>query len=167
MEGDVVFDEYEPMYARFLSADADEDPASLQWLRRDVVTNILHMLTSTQLSVSDFPEDSADEYLNVRGSVLNYGIPGFVGALRDGVSAQHFCLSIHDALITHEPRLDPASVSVTSEGVAENRTQPLSSEFIFQISANIRGVEDSLSELVLKTVMHPFRVPEIVVVDPS
>lgn len=162
-----MFDEYEPMYARFLSADADKDPASLQWLRRDVVTNILHMLTSTQLSISDFPKDSSEDYPKVRDSVLNYGIPAFVGALRNGVSAQHFCSSIHDALITHEPRLDPASVSVTSEGVAENRAQPLSAEFIFQISANIRGVEDSLSELVLKTVMHPFRVPEIVVVDPS
>ena len=40
-------------------------------------------------------------------SVLAYGMPELIGRLRDGVGAQAFCAALRDALLDHEPRLDP------------------------------------------------------------
>ena len=169
-----------PLLARFLpDADAsDVDACTLA----DVRANIERLLRTTSplaahLRGADAVAGRAAGPARAAGrrpgaersrtarSVLAYGMPELIGRLRDGVGAQAFCAALRDALLDHEPRLDPASLSILVDDEAPDRSRLLTGEFGFSLDARVRGLDGARGRLRVRTVVHPFRAPEVDVSD--
>ena len=97
----------------------------------------------------------------VERSVLAYGLPEFAGEVREGLRAEAFAATLRERLLVHEPRLDPDSLEVRVEDAGDDRVRVLTGGLGFAIEAHLGSVAGARGTLRVRTVMHPFRAPEV------
>ena len=106
---------------------------SLERLKQSVLRDLSWLLNTEYLEAAY----SLEGYPEVRGSVLNYGIPSIVGLtltdlddpMRGGLAK-----TLRDAIIRFEPRLDPDSVVVRTHA---DKEQPDGRTLTFEIEAEL------------------------------
>lgn len=101
---------------------------SARRLRAAIIRDLGVLLNTLSLDATQ----DLDDYPEVRKSVLNYGMPAFVGRTVAGTDTQAAARRIEAAIACFEPRLSGVTVSVTSddEAVSDN-------ELRFEIEAQM------------------------------
>ena len=142
-----------------ISATGSDEPDIGDALLADVRANIEYLL-KTSAPLAGWLKSGASRSA-VERSVLAYGMPELIGRLRDGVGAQAFSSALRQTLLDHEPRLEPTSLRILIDDEEPDRTRRLTGEFDFRIAARVRGLDEERGTLHVRTVVHPFRAPEV------
>jgi len=127
-------------------------------VQQSVLDNIEQILNATHMPQSVFDESKLAPGSLVSRSVLNFGVPPYVGGYDYRIHTAEFSEGVRNALITYEPRLDPGSVRVHIE--TDNKEHPLAGEIRFIIEGNITELDQG-NHMELETVVMPFKAPEI------
>jgi type VI secretion system protein ImpF len=112
------------LYPSLLDRLTDEDPSratesregrasSMSKLREAVLRDLNWLFNATQLSVD------LDEYPEVRGSVVNYGLPALSGRAASSIGLKDLTQELREMLLRFEPRLIPHTVRVHAESADE------------------------------------------------
>jgi len=152
-----------PLLDRFISDDTGLTDASsfAECVTRDVLDNIKHILQTTlPPRLTAFSQNSDSENPYTENSVLNYGIPPFIGGMGSDASAKLYSESVRKALLSGEPRIEASTLVVDMIHLEEDSVEILGSDFQFSISAQISVLKND-NVFTVETRMNPFRVPEI------
>jgi len=98
---------------------------------RDCVTRDVSWLLNCVNLASDV---ALDDYPEVAGSVLNFGIPDLTGAALSGIKADVLQRQVREAILAFEPRLTPGTLHVVVE--SDNRRMDQQS-LVFNISSEM------------------------------
>ena len=107
----------------------DQQVLSLQQLRQAVMRDLAWLLNTTNLESTD----DLDAYPLVRGSSLNYGVPGFTGITSSSDRAVTLEGAIAAAIRQYEPRILPNTLRVT---LRETSTEELPA-LVFEIQGEL------------------------------
>ena len=112
------------LYPSLLDRLTDEDPtrgtesregrsSSMSRLRESVLRDLNWLFNATQLS------DDLDDFPEVRGSVVNYGLPALSGRAASSIGLKDLTHELREMLLRFEPRLIPHTVRVHAESADE------------------------------------------------
>jgi predicted component of type VI protein secretion system len=127
-------------------------------VQQSVLDNIQHILNASQMPMRVLIDAGLSADSSVGQSVLNFGIPPYVGGYDYRVYVRDFSEGVRQALLTYEPRLEENSLRVIVE--TSNPEHPLAGEIKFTIEGNIAGLEYG-NHMELETVVRPFKSPEL------
>ena len=145
---DVMLDHYQAAHIRL---------SQTELLHESVLENIGNILNATQLTDNALVEAGLSDDSRVGSSVLNFGIPTYVGGYGGRVYTREFSEGIRRSIMLYETRLVPESINVIVK--TDNEQEPLVGEIIFMIEGDIIGL-DSGNHMELETKVSPFKTPE-------